>query len=144
MLTGKLVRVRHAKNKIVPLYVDADEPGLLALAEQLLFAYRGSSGRTRGEIAEELADFIPEGPRGLLPAGLAKLLEERCEFEVESEHPPDELREEVFKAAALARIAAAFDRDAVLKEAAESLSLTITPEAIDRSLFADLKGEQRV
>src|SRR5262245_40956202 len=149
MLTGKLVRVRFAKNKLVPLYVEPSDRGLLALAEQFLLVYRGAAGRTRGEIAEDLADYIPEGPRGLLPGGLAKVLEDRCEFEVEAEHPPEELREAVFKAAATARADAAnagvpFNRNEVLKDVAESLSLTLTPEQLDRSLFADLKDEQRV
>jgi predicted nuclease of restriction endonuclease-like RecB superfamily len=149
MLTGKLVRVRFAKNKIVPLYIEPGDSSLRALAEQLLLAYRAAPGRTRGEIAEDLTDLIPEGPRGLLPGGLAKLLEDRCEFEVQAEHPPGELREAVFKAAAVARAEAAkagvpFDRNAVLKDVAASLSLTLTPEQIERSLYADLKDEQRV
>ncbi len=149
MLTGKLVRVRHAKNKLVPLYVTPADPGLRALSEQILLAYRNAPGRTRGEIDDDLKDFIPEGPRGLLPGGLAKLCEDRCEFEVAADHPPDELREAVFKAAAEARVNAvrssqAFDRRAVIAEVAEQLSLTLTPEQLDRSLFADLKAEQRV
>jgi uncharacterized protein len=149
MLTGKMVRVRHAKNRLIPQYVNATDEGLLALAEQLLLGYRNAPGRTRGEIEADLADLIPEGPRGLLPAGLAKLLEDRCEFEVAAEHPPDELREAVFKAAATARAEAArdmqpFDRAAVMRAVAEELSLSMTAEQIDRSLFADLKDEQRV
>jgi uncharacterized protein len=149
MLTGKLVRVRHAKNRLIPQYVDPGNAALRALAEQLIAAYRTSAGRTRGEIADDLADLIPEGPRGLLPAGLAKLLEERCEFETTADQPPDALREAVFKRAAQHRAEAAktgtpFDRIAVLKEAAESLSLNYAPEQIDRDLFADLKDEQRV
>lgn len=149
MLTGKLVRVKHAKNKLTPLYVEPGNESLLALAEQILLAYRNAAGRTRGEIDDDLHDFTPEGPRGLLPAGLAKLCEDRCEFEVAADHPPDELREAVFKAAATARAEAAkakkpFDRAAVMAEVAEGLSLTLTPEQIDRSLFADLKDEQRV
>jgi uncharacterized protein len=149
MLTGKLVRVRHAKNKLIPQYVPPGDEGLLALAEQILLAYRNGVGRTRGEIDDDLKDFTPEGPRGLLPAGLAKLCEDRCEFEVAADHPPDELREAVFKAAAEARANAAlakqpFDRAAVMADVAEQLSLTLTSEQIDRSLFADLKDEQRV
>jgi predicted nuclease of restriction endonuclease-like RecB superfamily len=149
MLTGKLVRVRHARNKLVPLYVEASDPGLLSLAEQLLLAYRNAPGRTRGEIAEEISDLVPEGPRGLLPAGLAKLLEDRCEFEVAADHSPEELREAAFKAAAVHRAEAAkagqpFDRASVLAGVAASLSLTIGIDQIERSLFADLKDEQRV
>jgi predicted nuclease of restriction endonuclease-like RecB superfamily len=149
MLNGKLVRVRYAKNKLVPLYIDPRDEVTLALAEQIVLAYRMAPGRTRGEIEDELADYIPEGPRGLLPGGFAKLCEDRCEFEVTADHPPDELREAVFRAAAKARAAvgdtlAPFDRVAVLAEVAESLSLDLTPEQIDRSLFADLKDEQRV
>jgi predicted nuclease of restriction endonuclease-like RecB superfamily len=149
MLTGKLVRVRHAKNKLVPLYVTPTDESLIALAEQILLAYRNAAGRTRGEIDDDLKDFTPEGPRGLLPGGLAKLCEDRCEFEVAADHPPDELREAVFTAAATARAAAAkanqpFDRNAVMAGVAEELSLTLTAEQIDRSLFADLKNEQRV
>jgi predicted nuclease of restriction endonuclease-like RecB superfamily len=149
MLTGRLVRVRHAKNKLVPLYIEPADASLKALAEQLLLAYRNSPGRTRGEIEEDLADFIPEGPRGLLPGGLAKLLEDRCEFETEAEYPPGELREAAFKLAAVARAEAAkadkpFDRTVVLKQVAESFENKLTPEQIDHSLFADLKDEQRV
>lgn len=149
MLTGKLVRVRHVKNRLVPLYVDPADPFLLALAGQLIEVYRSGPGRTRGEIAAELADLIPEGPRGLVPAGLAKLLEDRCEFEVGADHPPEELRRVVFRLAARARAEAVrarrpFDRAAVLREAAAAVSLTLTPEQLDASLFADLKDEQRL
>src|SRR5918912_3927755 len=103
MLTGKLVRVRHARNKLVPLYLDPANEGWLGLAEQLLFVYRSAPGRTRGEIAEELAPLVGEGPQALLHQGLAKLLEDRCEFEVAADHSPDEVREAVFREAALRR-----------------------------------------
>ena len=147
MLTGKLVRVRHARNKLVPLYLDPAHEGWRGLADQLLFVYRSAEGRTRGEIDEDLAPLVGEGPQSLLHQGLAKLLEDRCEFEVASDHPPDEIREELFRASVRHRQAAAkagmpFDRTAVLTEIGEQLDLT--PEQIELGLFADLKGEQRV
>jgi predicted nuclease of restriction endonuclease-like RecB superfamily len=74
--------------------------------------------------------------------GLAKLLEDRCEFDVESSHPPDELRERVFQAAAAQRAAGEFNRQAVLEATAAELGLT--GEQIDQGLFADLKIEQRL
>src|SRR5205823_1417903 len=147
MLTGKLVRVRHARNKLVPLYLDPANEGWLALAEQLLFVYRSAPGRTRGEIAEELAPLVGEGPQALLHQGLAKLLEDRCEFEVAADHPPDEIREAAFRAAVRHRSEAArtrtpFDRAAVLADVGGELNLA--PEQIEQGLFADLKDEQRV
>ena len=146
MLTGKLVRIRYARNKLVPQYLDPKNEGWLALAEQLRLVYRDAAGHTRGEIADELADIVGEGPRALVHQGLAKLLEDRCEFEVTSDHPPGEIREAVFRCAVLQRakpqVAGKFDRAAVIAEVSRELKLN--PEQIEQGLFADLKAEQRV
>ncbi len=147
MLTGKLVRVKHARNKLVPMYIHAADPNWHGVAEQLLFIYRDSPGHTRGEIEEELANAIDEGAGQLIHQGLAKLLEDRCEYEVVADLPPEQIRESVFRIATIHRQLAAktsvpFDRVAVLKQVGEELNQA--PEDIDRALFADLKGEQRV
>ena len=147
MLTGKLVRVRHARNKLVPLYLDPADGDWLGIAEQLLFAYRMSPGRTRGEVLEELADLVGEGPRSLVHRGLLELLEGRCEFEVTSDSPPEKLRDAVFRAAVTGRVAAAvartpFDRAAILAEVGRQLQMNV--EQIEQGLFADLKDERRV
>jgi predicted nuclease of restriction endonuclease-like RecB superfamily len=147
MLTGKLVRVRHARNKLVPQYLDARDPEWLAVAEQLLFVFRDSPGRTRGELADDLANFIGEGPGLIVHQGLAKLLEDRCETEVASDLPPDEVREKVFHAAATYRqlavtTRAPFDRGVILKQVGDALNLEL--EKLDQALFADLRDEQRI
>lgn len=147
MLTGKQVRVRFARQKIVPQYLDTHSDHWLGVAEQLLLVFRDVSGRTRGELTEALADLVGDGPTQLVHQGFAKLLEDRCEFEVASDTPPDQLRDHVFKAAAEFRAEAiragkAFDRAAVLEQVATELALT--PEQVDVGLFADLKDEQRV
>jgi predicted nuclease of restriction endonuclease-like RecB superfamily len=150
MLTGKLVRVRFARDRIVPHYLDAADPGWLETAERLLELFRGQEGRTRGELEADLDEAFGDDPSQLVPQGLAKLLEDRCEFEVVSGHPPAELRDAVFRAAAKQRqedVSAEnprppFDREAVLAEVAGGLELT--PAEVDRGLFADLKSEQRL
>ncbi|HEY2908892.1 MAG TPA: DUF790 family protein [Gemmataceae bacterium] len=144
MLTGNLVRVKFAKNKIAPQYLPTNHGGWLGLAEQLLLGFRAAAGRTRGEIYGDLAEVIGEGQPALVPRGLADLLEDRCEFEVNSDFPPDTIREAVFREAAKQRIAGGqtFDRTAVL--AAASKELALSPELIDKGLFADLKDEKRV
>lgn len=147
MLVGKQVRVRSSKNRLVPLYLKPDSAEYLRAARQLIATYRAAPNRTRGEIEDGLKELVGEGPGALIHQGLAKLLEDRCEFEVASELTPDALREAVFESAAKHRADAAkagvpFDRNTVLAEVSELLALPT--ESIDRGLFADLKDEQRV
>jgi predicted nuclease of restriction endonuclease-like RecB superfamily len=149
LLTGKMVRVRYARDRIVPCYLETDNPEWLEVAERLRELYRSSQGRTRGELEEDLRDAFSESTAHLVHQGLAKLLEDRCEFEVVSGHPPERLREAVFQAAASQRRARAeeaarggFDRAAVLADVGASLGLQ--PDQVEHGLFADLKSEQRL
>jgi predicted nuclease of restriction endonuclease-like RecB superfamily len=144
MLTGKMVRVRYARERILPYYLDVNDPLWRELAERLLEMFRGQQGKPRGELEDDLAAAFGNEPAQLVYQGLAKLLEDRCEFEVVSGSPPEELREAVFAAAAEARggDGVTFDRDAVLRGVADKLGLT--PDVVDQGLFADLKSEQRL
>jgi predicted nuclease of restriction endonuclease-like RecB superfamily len=150
MLTGKLVRVRYARDRILPCYLDLNDPSGREVAERLLELFRAQVGRTRGELEQELEDAFGDAQTQLVHQGLAKLLEDRCEFEVVSGQPPEQLRQAVFTAAAKQRIAsggvsslpAAFDRAAVLVTVAGELGLSA--EEVEAGLFADLRSEQRL
>ncbi|MFO0938413.1 MAG: DUF790 family protein [Gemmataceae bacterium] len=147
MLTGNLLRVRTVRNRIVPYYLSPDEPEWLAAAERMLLVYRDATGRTRGEIESDIEELTPEGPHQLIFRGLAKLLDDRCEYDAEGEFPPETIRESAFRLASEFRKAAeksgvAFDRDIILQDVAQELSLT--RDQVDVGLFADLKAEQRV
>jgi predicted nuclease of restriction endonuclease-like RecB superfamily len=151
MLTGKMVAVRYVRERIIPRYIEINDPEWREVAERLVTLFRSQQGQTRGQLEEELSELFGEGPGQIIHQGLAKLLEDRCEFEVVSGHPPEQVRAAVFRAAARRRLAPAdpermmetpFDRAAVLEEAAKELNLT--PEAVEQSLFADLKSEQRL
>lgn len=149
MLTGTLVRTRHSKGRIIPLYLNREDAGWLEVAESLLLLFREGVGRTRGEIEDEVHELVGEGLATLAHRGLAKVLEDRTEFEVVSEVPPEALREAVFTAAAEARRSlraaghrAPFRRDEVLAQVGRSLN--VAPETVAESLFADLKDENRM
>jgi predicted nuclease of restriction endonuclease-like RecB superfamily len=145
MLTGKMVRVRYARERILPYYLDVNDPLWRELAERLLEMFRGQQGKPRGELEDDLAAAFGNEPAQLVYQGLAKLLEDRCEFEVVSGSPPEELRAAVFAAAAEARRGqdgTRFDREVVLRGVAEKLGLTA--EVVNQGLFADLKSEQRL
>jgi uncharacterized protein len=149
VLTGKMVRVRYGRdNHIFAQYLDAEDAAWQETAGRLLELFRADPGRTRGELEEELREAFGDTPAYLVHQGLAKLLEDRCEFEVASGHPPEQLREAVFRAAAARRqarpeaAARGFDRSAVLAEVSAGLGLS--PEQVEQGLFADLKSEQRL
>ena len=52
MLTGDLVRVKLAKERVVPLYIDRNVSRWIEAAESLLLLFREGIGMTRGEIEE--------------------------------------------------------------------------------------------
>jgi predicted nuclease of restriction endonuclease-like RecB superfamily len=149
MLTGNLVRVAVSKQRVIPRYIHRESQQWLEAAESLLLIFREGIGMSRGEIESEVDDLVGEGLATLTHRGLAKVLEDRAEFEVVSAFPPEELRKRVFDAAASQRRAsrgekkrARFDRDVVLSGVARSLDLD--PETVESGLFADLKDENRL
>src|SRR3954447_18965616 len=149
MLTGNLVRVKTtSKGRIAPLYLKRDDPRWLEVAESLLLIFREGVNMTRGEIEAEIDELIGEGMATLVHRGLAKVLEDRAEFEVVADLPPETVREKVFIAAAEARRAARsaaaatpghrapFRREVILEAVARELGLE--PEQVAATLFADL------
>src|SRR5262249_2507781 len=96
MLPTNLVRVRPARHRLLPQYLDSEAESWSDVAEQVLEVYRNKRGSTYGEIEEELEEAIGDHPAQIVCRGLAKLLEDRCEFDVVSGHPPEDLRENVF------------------------------------------------
>src|SRR5689334_4501014 len=117
MLTGKLVRVRFARDHVVPVYLAPDDAEALHWARELSAAFRTGQGRSRGELEADVAELLDGLPNPTVPQGLAKLLEDRSEFEVQTVLPPEELRDAVFRAAAEARRqGGVFPRDDVLAD----------------------------
>src|SRR5262249_5959160 len=99
MLTSTLVRVRYVRQELLPYYLDADDPAWLEAADQLIDLFRANVQRTRGEIEEEIEEIFGDAPTQQVHRGLAKLLEDRCEFAVAPGHAPEEVRAAVFRAA---------------------------------------------
>jgi predicted nuclease of restriction endonuclease-like RecB superfamily len=143
MLTGTMVRVRFARDRVLPHYLNTADPSWREVAERLLELFRGQDGRTRGELEEERREVFGDDPGQLVHQGLVKLLEDRCEFETVAGHPPEELRDLVFRQAAEVRRGdTAFDRAAIL--AAVGTAVGLDAEQVEQGLFADLRSEQRL
>jgi predicted nuclease of restriction endonuclease-like RecB superfamily len=119
---------------------------LLSVAEDLLAALSHGEGRTREQL-DELLDAIPFKPSDRqVVQGLRKLLMDRCEFEVDEGIAPSAIRQLLFHKAAERRSKLgpreAFDRDAVVREAADELG--VEPQAIEQRMFADLRTHERL
>jgi uncharacterized protein len=154
MLTGDLVRARSTKQRVIPIYLDRTAEPWLEAAESLLMLFREGTGMTRGQIETEIDELFGGGGKATqVYRGLAKVLEDRAEFEVVSDVPPEVVREKVFTAAAdyrlqmrAARAAPghrnAFRRDEIISAVAADLNLE--PDAVMKALFADLRDENRL
>ena len=140
MLTADLVDARRKDGELHlrPLD-DKGRAEALALATAYVDTVKNSIGTKRAEIDEAWGAIAAESKRPKLAAGLAKLVLDACSFEAEQTIEASEVRRVVFGLAAEKRRAGAFDRSAILEEAAGRFSTDVL--AIERGLFADLRGE---
>lgn len=113
------------------------------LAEAYLAAAREHVGRTREELSETWKEIGTRAKKRRLAAGLEKLVDDGCVFDVDDELDPIALRRALFlRATELRRArgdARPFDRAAVLADVAAAMGKT--PAAVDAALFSDLRGE---
>ncbi|MDP9034919.1 MAG: DUF790 family protein [Myxococcota bacterium] len=143
MLTADLVNARRRGGELQIVAMDsAARARAHSLAGAFLAIASANVGRTREELGLAL-DAIAVGPREhRLKAGLAKLIEDRCVFDISDDFDPATIRGEVFARASAARSALQnfqrFDRGAILTEAARTHGTSA--DIIERSLFADLRG----
>ncbi len=143
MLTADLVRARVRRGVLEPQYVDAANPDTVALAARMIAIFEAAVDRPRRELETELREFLGTGTAFQLHRGLAKLLRDRCELEVQADIPPEELRATAFRKAAAAYREGdrfRFDRESVRAAICDDTELDA--ERFERNLYADLKDEQ--
>ncbi|MSU76768.1 MAG: DUF790 family protein [Gemmataceae bacterium] len=148
MLTGKQVRVKFARDYIIPHYIDAHDANWLGVADQLLTIFRARQGISRGELETEIDELFGSLSQPQIHQGIAKLLEDRCEFEMQASLVPEEVRAALFTASAkkrhvtLTELGQTFSRDAIVAEVAGAMNTAV--DQIEAGMFADLKSEQRL
>lgn len=151
MLTGDQIRARVRGPTIEPSLIDPDKAShreaCATLFELMKDAVR--ERQTRGHIQETLNDLLSERRDHKIWRGMAKLLFDRSEFEVESPMSPAELRMRVFeKAREIGPLA--LDRGPLERPVAEDVytavseALGLEPDQVRRGLYADLRDEQRI
>ncbi len=140
MLTADHVQVRKKDGELVLRAMDARARAEAeGLASSYLDAATAHVGRTREELAAAWIEIDAAAKKRKVAAGLKKLVDDACVYETAPEGDPVALRRLLFEKATAARRAGAFDREALVRDAAASLSRS--PQDVERSLFADLRGE---
>jgi len=145
VLTADLVNARRRGNELHLAALDAQgRARARSLAADLVAMASSYVGRAREDLELAFAS-LDVGPREYrLKDGLAKLVEDRCDFAPSEGSDAAAVRQDVFTRASAARAALEatdrFDRGAVL--AAVAGERGTSPAAIEQALFADLRGAQ--
>jgi len=145
LLTSDLVRVRRREGALHAQYVRGEAAArLLPTARAYVELYKRMIGEPREDI-DAAVEAIEVAARDRLTAqGLRKVLDDRCEYEGPAGIDPEEVRREVFLAAAAAQraldVRAELDRAAVLAEVAAKLGRT--PEELEAAMYSDLRGAE--
>jgi hypothetical protein len=147
MLTGDLLQFTRRAGRVHPRRVDPGDPRLREAAEGLIGLFQGHVGERRGDLDEVIGRFVPPGLDPKRMRGLARLLWERCEFQVTAATDPPALRQALFDAAAdewkrFPESGTAPWRAALLERVARRLGLQ--PAQVDAALYADLEENQVV
>lgn len=143
MLTADLVRVKRDGDRIAVKPLEGKQrERMRVIAGLYLDLAAAHVGLTREDLEARVGeiDVSPQDRR--VSDGLLKLVLDRCTFAQEEGADPATLRREVFRRAAAMRRAEEFDREAALVESAAALGLDVGD--LDRLLFADLKGAQKL
>ncbi len=144
MLTADLVVARVVKGEVRPRYVRADDAAAQELAAQMVALYAEHVGRTREALDGALAALLGEGTDFLFHRGLAKLLADRADFEVQAPCDPAALRRRVFEEAARVHPAVLVadevhrvTRDDVIARVAAEMG--VAADAVTHAMYADLE-----
>jgi len=137
VLTKDLLRVSRAGGGYHPQFV---EESSVPLAARVIGVYQGHVGQPRERLQSALTDLEADAEDFKLVRGLAKLLDRTATYETRAAVPPRRVRRTVFECAERVGVVTEADRSEALAAAAEQLA--VTPEAIERSMYADLPERQ--
>lgn len=151
MLTSDLIRASVKGKTLSPSLIDPTKPALVKAASELLAIWDNAEEHhwRRRTLDTAIADWSGLRRDVKTVRGLAKVLQDRSSFEIQSPLPPVELRKKVFLAARAAGplalepgpLGRPVADDVYAAVAAE---LGVGPGAVKEALYADLREEERL
>lgn len=144
MLTADLALSWRRGNRIMPRYLQTDDPRHRQTAAELATIVEECRGRRRAELERALDEYIGVGTDYKILRGLIKLLSDRCEFASAGAQEPAEIRRLLFTKAAAHHPLIADDqlRGRLIAEVADEMGCS--PEEVTAGLYADLSGNQEL
>lgn len=144
MLTSDLAINRRRGERVYPHFVHPRDEGNLRDAANLIEIFGKSIGKTRGELDEELENYVGTGTDYKILRGFIKLLQDRSTFETDSIETPEEIRRKVFlEAGKYGQVLPdSEERRVVLETVADNLETDA--DTVFRNLYADLSANQKL
>ena len=144
MLRSELLRYEIDSDEIRPAYIDTACEEYQTTASELIALYTAHINKAKGELTDALADYEADRTDYQFIRGLAKLLEDRSEFNVCAPIEPETVREQLFaysgKRPPVVTRATLFHRrtrSKVLTKIADELG--VSTDDVQRSMYADLE-----
>ncbi|MFC7059922.1 DUF790 family protein [Halovenus salina] len=149
MLTADLARSRTRDRYIEPLFIDTDDQQYRETASELIDIFEAHLGESKGELESTIDELTVADTDYKIVQGLAKLLQDECEFETVAPVEPREIRQLLFEKA---NDSYPIVRHPTLGEDTQKLEvyssiadqLGITLEECYRGMYADLEENKRL
>jgi len=149
VLTADLARSRRSDGQIRPAFIDPNEQRYRETAAELIDIFEDHLGEPKGDLEDTIDELTITDTDYKIVQGLAKLLQDECEFEVYAPVEPREIRQELF---AVANENQPIVRQPTLADDTNSLwvystvadRLGISLKECYRGMYADLEENKRL
>jgi len=149
VLTANLARSRTTDETVTPLFIDPDEERYRETARDLIRLFQEHLGEPKGDLEDAIDELTVADTDYKIVQGLAKLLQDECEFEMVAPAEPREIRRRLFEKAneryPIVRqptLGEDTQKLEVYSAVADELGLSL--EACYRGMYADLEDNKRL
>ena len=149
MLTADLARSRTVDGEVRPLFIDIAEQRYRETAAELIELFEAHLGEPKGDLEDAIDELTVADTDYKVIQGLAKLLTDECEFEVQAAAEPGEIRQHLFEKAndrypIVRRPTLGEDTQKLEVYSAVADELGISLEECYRGMYADLEDSKRL
>jgi len=149
VLTANLARSRTTDETVTPLFIDPEEERYRETAQELIRLFEEYLGEPKGDLEDAINELTVADTDYKIVQGLAKLLQDECEFEMVAPAEPREIRRRLFEKAnerypIVRQPTLGEDTQKLEVYSAVADGLGISLEDCYRGMYADLEANKRL